>query len=323
MAGRKTALVRLVGWLVGWVAAGLLVGGCAHAGVQTGICDDDNPCNPGYHCFEGTCVAGDLDGGAPDAFYIPPSDALPPDAEILCAVLNISVTETEEHFEVPANVRYMHVKAWGAGGNGTAGCNDDGYVLGLGNGGRGGYTEAIFSLAAGTPLIVIVGKSGSESSTPSEIVRFGFGLEGGGGLSGIFLGPDPIDEFSSDRALLIAGGGGSAGVGPNCDPGGTGNHPGAGGMPTMLGGDGGAGWNGGGGGYFGGAGGSDELHAMGGTGFVDGSATVDFPLEYVEPGDNPAPKSDEPEYDDIELYGVTESSGFVHIEFICELPPPL
>jgi hypothetical protein len=311
---RRAAGWTTAGVLVGaWVAAGLLLGSCASSNVQASGCVDHDECNPGYHCYEGECVSGYPDGGPPDAFYIPPSDALPPDAEFLCAAIDFTVTETQELFDVPANVRYMHVKAWGAGGNGELGCS-------YSNGGRGGYSEAVFEVVPGTPLIVIVGKRGRAGMTSEEIVRFGFGNWGGGGLSGIFLGPDLIDENSSDVALIIAGGGGSAGV-PGCDPGGTGNHPDSGGMPTMLGDVGASGFNGGAGGYRGGVGGTVEHSSKGGSGYVDESIALDWKMLYVEPGDNPAPASDDDEYDGVA--GTTEQSGLVFIQFICTLPPPL
>lgn len=312
--GQRTARCTWTTARIGaFIAAGLLLGSCAANNVQSNSCEDLDACNPGYHCYEGVCVAGYADGGAPDAFYIPPSDALPPDAHFTCAEIDFTETETQEAFEVPANVRYMHVKAWGAGGNGEAGCTYD-------NGGRGGYSEAVFEVVPGTPLIVIVGKRGRAGMTGEEVVRFGFGQWGGGGLSGIFLGPDIIDENSTDLALIIAGGGGSAGV-PGCDPGGTGNHPNSGGMPTLLGGIGAADFNGGAGGYSGGVGGTVEHSSGGGSGYVDESIALDWKLEYVEPGDNPAPGSSEDEYDG--SAGTTEQSGLVYIQFVCTQPPPL
>jgi len=312
--GRRTAGGLVATALMGALAAaGLVLGSCATSSVRASGCQEHDECNPGYHCYEGECVAGDPDGGAPDAFYIPPSDALPPDANFLCAEIDFTETETQEIFEVPANVRYMHVKAWGAGGNGEGGCDYD-------NGGRGGYSEAVFEVVPGTPLIVIVGKRGRSGMTGEEVVKFGFGNWGGGGLSGIFLGPDLIDETSTDLALIIAGGGGSAGV-PGCDPGGSGNHPNAGGMPTMLGGEGAAGFNGGAGGYYGGVGGTVEHSSMGGAGYVDESIAIDWKMLYVEPGDNPAPGDEEDGYDGVA--GTTEQSGLVRIWFVCTLPPPL
>jgi hypothetical protein len=291
----------------------LLLGSCAASNVQASGCTDHDDCNPGYHCHMGECLPGNPDGGPPDAFYFPPSDALPPDATFECAAIDFTETETQEFFEVPANVRYMHVKAWGAGGNGEGGCTYD-------NGGRGGYSEAVFEVTPGTPLIVIVGKRGRSGMTGEEVVKFGFGNWGGGGLSGIFLGPDLIDENSADLALIIAGGGGSAGV-PGCDPGGTGNHPDSGGMPTLLGGEGAAGFNGGAGGYRGGVGGTVEHSSMGGSGFVDETIALDWKILYVEPGDGPAPGSDEDEYDLVA--GTTEQSGMVFIRFVCTQPGPL
>lgn len=312
--GRRTTSGSVATTLMGALAAaGLLLGSCAANNIQASGCEDHDECNPGYHCYEGECVSGVPDGGVPDAFYIPPSDALPPDAEFLCAAIDFTETETQEFFEVPANVRYMHVKAWGAGGNGEAGC-------GYNNGGRGGYSEAVFEVTPGTPLIVIVGKRGRSGMTGEEVVKFGFGNWGGGGLSGIFLGPDLIDENSSDVALIIAGGGGSAGV-PGCDPGGSGNHPDSGGMPTLLGGVGAAGFNGGAGGYRGGVGGTVEHSSMGGSGYVDESIAIDWKILHVEPGDYPAPGDEEDEYDGVA--GTTEQSGLVFIQFVCTMPPPL
>ncbi|MFH2007721.1 MAG: hypothetical protein ABI333_14140 [bacterium] len=301
------------------VVAALVGLSCAHQGVQQQAgCEDHDDCNPGYVCnAEGVCVVGDVDAGAVDAMIFPPSDALPPDGSV-CAEAHFPVSETEESFVVPANARYMHVKLWGAGGNAELGCS---YYA---NGGRGGYSEGVFEVTPGDALIVIVGKSGLAYMTGEDLVRFGFGHWGGGGLSGVFRGPEPITETDWDRALIIAGGGGSAGAGPNADecvPGGPGNHPTAGGMPTMLGGPGEDDVNGGAGGYRGGPGGARGEAGMGGTGHVDEVLAIDSKMAHSEPGNTPPPNITDPDYDGVA--GTTEESGLVVIRFVCTLPPPL
>jgi hypothetical protein len=204
----------------------------------------------------------------------------------------------------------MHVKAWGAGGNAEAECG------GGDDGGLGGFSEAVFEVTPGTPLIVIVGKRGRSGITGEDIVRFGFGAWGGGGLSGVFRGPELINEYDKDKALLIAGGGGSAGA-PGCDPGGTGNHPDSGGMPTMMGSMGADEVTGGGGGYEGGTGGERGRAGMGGSGYVDPSA-LDSRMAYGEPGSGTPPRTDDPDYEAPAATG--EQSGLVVIHFTCEEP---
>ncbi|MFH2007717.1 MAG: hypothetical protein ABI333_14120 [bacterium] len=296
----------------------VLSDGCASSSSQQTGCADDDECNPGYICDNDTCVLGDRDGSVyNDTFYIPPSDALPPDGSV-CAEAHFPMTETEEHFLVPANARYMHVKAWGSGGNGEGGCGvpDD-------SGGLGGYSEAVFEMVPGTALVVIVGEPGRAGNPEA---RFGFGNRGGGGLSGVFYGPDPITPTDYDKALIIAGGGGSASV-PGCLPGGTGNHtdPGiAGGMPDM---ESGLGTDsdqilGGGAGYRGGTGGDIGYAGKGGTSFVGPEALPDRTLRlFAQPGDGVPPNTDDEDY--LAPTGETEKAGQVVIRFICTLPPPL
>jgi len=133
----------------------------------------------------------------------------------------------------------------------------------------------------------------------------------------VFLGADLIDETSTDRALIIAGGGGSAGA-PGCHPGGTGNHPTAGGQPTMLGGHGADDINGGGGGLAGGLGGLKGEAGIGGTGHVSGAEWST--MLYSEPGSEAPPRTDDPDYDGVA--GAGEQPGLVVIHFSCTPPPP-
>jgi hypothetical protein len=234
----------------------------------------------------------------------------------ICETKTFQLQQSQESFEVPDNVTFMHVKAWGAGGNGEGQCGaqDDG--------GQGGYTEAVFKVDKGMKLVILVGLRGRAGLTNEERVRFGFGEWGGGGLSGVFRGPGTITDKSRDQALLIAGGGGSAGA-PGCHPGGTGNHKSAGGMATMLGGKGGDGMNGGAGGYEGGKGGAKGQPSLGGKGFVAKDALSSLLLS-TEPGSGAPPRSDDPDYDG--QAGKTERSGRIVIHFSCQQPtikPPV
>ncbi len=231
------------------------------------------------------------------------------DGDDVCATADFEVTETQELFVVPDGVTFMHVKAWGAGGNGEGVCEND-------DSGLGGFTEAVFPVTPGTELAVIVGKRGRAGISGEEIVRFGFGSWGGGGLSGVFRRADPITEADRDRALVIAGGGGSAGA-PDCAPGGTGNADDAGGQGTMMGSAGADDINGGGGGYEGGTGGARREAGRGGSGSVDPSA-VDSVMLFAERGTGLPPRTDDPDWDGVA--GMGEQSGSVVIHFSCEPP---
>jgi hypothetical protein len=313
---------------LGCVVAALLCG-CSSS-LSWNECVLSTDCPDGYMCDDGRCVShpvdadadtdsdvdvdadsdtdgdSDLDADIDDG---PPGDA-EADEEVFCEEVVSTVTETQEVFTVPPNVRYMHVKAWGAGGNGEGQCAFD-------DSGLGGFAEAVFEVDPGDPLVIIVGKRGRAGMSGEERVRFGFGDWGGGGLSGVFRGPDLITADDRDRALVIAGGGGSAGA-PGCHPGGTGNHPSAGGMPSMQGGPGGDDINGGGGGYEGGAGGARGEPARGGTGYVSSEA-LDFRLLCSEPGSGRPPRTDDADYDGVA--GSGEASGLVITRFVCEEPP--
>ena len=141
------------------------------------------------------------------------------DAGTECPEETLFLTETREVFIVPSGIEYMHVKAWGSGANGEQGCMPDGTEP---NGGPGGFSEAAFQVTPEEPLIIFVGQRAQLDITDDQTRRYGFPASGGGGLSGVFRGPDPISATDSDRALIIAGGGGSAGA-PGCLPGGAGD----------------------------------------------------------------------------------------------------
>jgi hypothetical protein len=308
------------------ILAGLLLlgGGVGCAPNTAGVaCQNDNDCHPGSHCEQGTCVSGnpDQDAAVSDAVVSPPVDAQVGDGGAPCDAEEFTFTETQETFVIPAQARYMHVKLWGAGGNDESQCPWTAGGAGL-DGGQGGFTEAIFeirpqtALAPGTELVLIVGAAGLAGADSS---RFGFGVRGGGGLTGIFFGPAPIEAGDADQAVAVAGGGGSAGA-PGCYPGGPGNHPSAGGRTDMQGGEGTDPDHiiGGGGGFEGGLGGHLNLEGTGGLGFVDETLALDFRLHYASPGDNPVPGATD---DDYVAQGGTagrpEHAGLAIIKFVC------
>jgi len=306
------AKLALPGLVVGLSVAALLLGGCAQPSGQW-YCIEDSECADGETCENGACMASGSDGSGgedPGLGPIGGSTGEGGSAES-CGNATFELTETQEVFYVPESVSYMHVKAWGAGANGEGQCSFD-------DSGLGGFTEAVFPVTPGMPLIVIVGQRGRAGMEGEDYIKFGFGDWGGGGLSGVFLGPELIDETSSDRALIIAGGGGSAGA-PGCHPGGTGNHPDAGGRTTMLGGPGADEINGGGGGLEGGLGGAKGEGALGGTGFVAEGAEWSEML-YSEPGSEFPPRTDDPDYTDDAGQG--ETAGRVVIHFSCAPPEP-
>jgi hypothetical protein len=270
---------------------------------------------------DGGTVEGTGDGTTGEDGTSPADAAAGDDGEatdITCATLTFAPTETQEHFIPPAGVRYMHVKAWGGGANGeTLGCGFD-------DSGLGGFTEAVFELATALPpLIVIVGGPGSAGRAGT--MEFGWGSDGGGGLSGVFVGPETITENDMDKALVIAGGGG--GAWPGCNAGGTGNHlTYAGGQPNMLGGlgrSGDIGVNGGGGGLSGGTGGARREVGKGGTGFVDddrpGLILRYSDIVASEPGAGVPPHSTDDDYR--AGAGTGEQPGQIVIYLTCEPPP--
>jgi hypothetical protein len=301
-AGLGVSLVALLG-------AALL--GCGGGGTSPG-CE-------GSACADAGGGGGGSghDGGTTDLDASFLTDSAPgDDAAPACQDFVFPFTETQETFTAPATAQWMHVKAWGAGGNGEKDCN----------GGMGGYAEAVYAVTPGQALIVIVGGAGSAGQMFDY--RFGWGNSGGGGLSGVFTGAALVDENAWDRALVIAGGGGGDGVekgGGPCITAIPGNHAQAGGSPTMMGGTGlDSGVNGGGGGYRGGLGGAKGAAGTGGTGFPDPQAAtkpagwVDSYLASATVGDAKPPRAIDAEYDG--HAGQTEANGQVVIHFVCEKP---
>lgn len=311
-------------WISG-LAMSVLVACSAEPG--GGACSTAAECTRGDTCVEGRCVATSADGGGSDSGPRADSGPLPPpidagdfDGAFPCGEMTFPLTATEESFTVPPGVRYMHVKAWGAGGNDERSCGA------TPDGGTGGFTEAVFavgsgtSLPSGTELVVIVGQRGRAGTSGEDLFRFGFGAWGGGGLTGVFRGPSPIADTDRDRALVVAGGGGSA-SGPDCSAGIPGNYPSAGGAASMLGElPSGSSPLGGAGGYEGGSVGARNVPSNGGTGFVAPEAT-DALLLHSEPGTNAPPRTDDPDYDG--MAGQSELSGLMVIRYLCEPPPPL
>jgi MYXO-CTERM domain-containing protein len=272
---------------------------------------------------------GDSTQTQPDATLgdsgTPIPDARTGDGGITNVPMTLIFTEAEEVVVVPEGAQFMHVKLWGGGGNDESQCD---WALGDGlDGGQGGFTEAIFevrpgtALEPGTALVVIVGSAGLASTAVS---RFGFGVRGGGGLTGVFFGPGPIESGDATRALAIAGGGGSA-SGPDCHAGGPGNHPDAGGRDDMQGGEGTPTTPsvGGGAGYSGGAGGDSRDAADGGEGFVDQELenTLDSRVNYASLGDYPVPGSNDEDYvAHGGSAGLSEHAGLAVINFVWYAP---
>jgi hypothetical protein len=290
---------------------------------------DGEPDAPGDPAGDETVTEG-IDHGGDDALpdVVPDADA---DEEVPCLEETIPLSNTQVSYLVPGYARYMHVKVWGAGGNGEAGCPEADYPND--NGGFGGFSAAVFEVEPGTPLIIIVGGPGHASTStipPEERMRFGWGMDGGGGLSGIFEGPDTITDADRAKALIVAGGGGGATTSRDnpCAPGKPGNIPLTDdqAMPTMMGGVGSdEGVNGGAGGYRGGKGGTHGVSGWGGEGFVSEDALL-HAVESASPGDPLPPRSDDVDYQAYyeetgTLAGVTEVSGLIVIKFVCVIPP--
>ena len=226
-------------------------------------------------------------------------------------------TGSIQTFNIPNGVSSINVYCWGAGGGSSRAENNTTAI----RGGNGGFVKATLTIPSGiSSLGVIVGQGGSKGSiTGSETTRtafggggagvnnyIGWGLGGGGGLSGVFINDANFTIVSgyyvntSATAIIIAGGGGGAG-GYSVETGdthggnggstnandGSGNRPGGGGTQISggtagtvngyaqgvsgskyLGGNGTAGsFNpGGGGGYFGGGAGGVENGKVSGGG---------------------------------------------------------
>jgi hypothetical protein len=338
----KEVAMRLAGRAVPFAAVGMAVlallalPGCAQS---TAICNGPEGCPAGSVCRGDICVPVADDGGGGEVDVIDGTDngaddsSFPPDVldspdvapDAICATFDFPYAVTPEVVLLPANVRYMHVKVWGAGGNeehtpATCGFED---------GGMGGYSEGIFNvlpgtdLAPGTFLTVVVGQLGHAGTSDVELFRVGFSSQGGGGLSGVFLGDAPLMETDTARALIVAGGGGSAaGVTP-CIAGGYGNAAGSGGMPTMRGGTGVEIVTGGGGGYEGGPGALRHMSGTGGSGYVRTDLLDDPAHQRIEASGTVGvpPRTTDPDYDLDAGAGAEEHNGRVVIHLTCEPPP--
>lgn len=287
-------------------------------------------CNKGEVCKSGKCVAPSddkADSGTPPRDAQPPptedgdTPIVPVDAEVEqgpdvfeCHPINFEYTASPLKYTIPDNVKWMHVKAWAGGGNQEKNCP----------GGVGGYSEASFNVTPGTELTFIVGALG-RAGNPSEF-RLGFGRDGGSGLTGVFKGGEDISENDFNRALIIAGGGGGAGVDQdgNCLSGTPGNNTDSATlMQTMLGGPGGdPNVNGGGGGYKGGKGGVKGSFGYGGSGFISEEAIDKYMLTATRGSEDP-PNTSDPEYKD--NAGKYEKNGLLIVKFTCtkpEIVPP-
>jgi hypothetical protein len=306
-----------------------------HMTLWTTACAESS--RPGLQPSKDATVDGTVDGASdPDAAVSPDSE-IPPDTAVYldanvdaaasCETSEHIFTETAETFVVPQDVRYMIIKAWGAGANEEEQC--PGYT---GKGGPGGYTAVVLDVSPGATLVtagatlsVVVGRRVGQNETPDEIARRGFAASGGGGLSGVFTGGFPLSASGYDRAVVIAGGGGSAGSqNPStCTMGLPGNHPQAGGMNDMQG---GAGehdnLNGGGGGYRGGQGGEWGQPGTGGTEHVPNhSDLLDSRIAYQNVGQWTPPMTSDLDYDG--TAASSQARGLVVIRFVCDPPNPL
>jgi hypothetical protein len=293
--------------------AGLAATACG--GKETDSSCAEVACPGGEYCVDGRCVAGShADGGKPgsDASNLdvgPFDDATQTEASE-CFAQDFPWSNTQESFVVPAGVTWMHVKAWGGGANQEGTCP----------GGVGGYAEASFPVSPGTELVFIVGAPGTAGDEVEQF-RTGFGMTGGSGLTGVFSGPGIVKADEHDRAWIIAGGGGGAGVktGGPCIPGIPGNHDLAGGMTTMAGGLGlDDNVNGGGGGYLGGKGGAKGERGLGGTGHVDMSRAADGYTTAAEEGSEAPPNTGDADY--VANAGSYEQPGLLVVKFMCDKP---
>lgn len=234
---------------------------------------------------------------------------------MLCESVSFEFTGTEQSFDLPSGARFLHVKAWGAGGNhDTNECQGEGDDVGTG--GVGGFTEAVVPVVGGDVIKIVVGEYGNQGNATAQ-GDAGFGGGRGGGFSGVFTGSDPLTEFDRARALAVAGGGGAA-ASTQCVPGVPGNHPDGGGQSTMQGemADG----AGGGGGYEGGSASSSE-GSRGGTGFVTPDAIAQV-IEWAEFGDPVPPRTEDVDF--AEGTAASERNGHVKLYVYCsedDIPP--
>ena len=167
-----------------------------------------------------------------------------------CTPANQTFTATgsDQSFIVPSGCGTLVVEAWGAGGGSGYNSRD---------GGAGGYSKATVLASAGTTYTVVVGQGGirnTQSGSGGSQNAYGFAgapygnasacaVGGGGGLSGLFLGP-----ANQSNAILVAGGGGGS---SGYTYGGSGNDTvNGGGTGVLTASAGNSAWEGGGGGGY-------------------------------------------------------------------------
>lgn len=173
------------------------------------------------------------------------------------ATTTFSFTGTTQNYTVPAGVFFLLLEAWGAQG-GTSGAK---------TGGLGGYSKCLYPVTPGQVVYVYVGGQPADSSAGFNGGGASSAAKGGGGWSGFRLGSE-----SNDPILIAAGGGGaglvgtvggngggltgSAGTGTGAGGGASQTAGGSGGLVSASALQGAAGYGGGGGGgLFGGGGG--------------------------------------------------------------------
>ena len=140
-------------------------------------------------------------------------------------------TGVDQYLTVPASVTGMEVYCWGGGGT----------IKDNKPSGVGGFAYGTFPVLPGQTFTLMVGGAGNYGPTGA----YGFGgimdgyvgeLNLGGGLSGLFSGTSTVLETDAARALLVAGGGGTAdGNGVAGGNGGDTDANWAGGQTTMRG----------------------------------------------------------------------------------------
>lgn len=233
------------------------------------------------------------------------------------STLSFHNTGRDQDFTVPADTRFIRIKAWGGGGNHNG--NRDR------RGGAGGYSEGLFRVAPGEVFeegsrhTVVAGDS---AHCGGGWWRYGVGVRTGAGFSGVLRdrGGWWVDDWR--RAIVIAGGGGGAArdspSGGRLGHGHPGNavSPGlAANMGGLFGGDrcGGSG----GGGYRGGRGGGRRAPGFGGSGFVAASA-VSQQILSASYGSWDPPNTRDPDYQS--GWGRSEDDGGVSVNFLCFQP---
>lgn len=219
--------------------------------------------------------------------------------------IEYSSSKQNDTFEIPITGTYK-IEVWGAqGGDATANYEAEG--------GYGGYATVTFNFNRGDVLYLYPGGKGESSNSVGEAVRSG-GYNGGGnaksngntafgaggGASHVALVPGLLKNISSDKVLVVAGGGGGAGsfgnstnyggYGGGCEGTmGSGGSSGYGGTQSIGGSGRGSGtpvagtygqggsatWgSGGGAGFYGGGTGYDTgSSAGGGSGYINNTAT--------------------------------------------------